>query len=65
LGLERLKEESSMRFPDGTIVNNKVVTLMTIAVLTLIPGAFAQAPLYPDELERLVSRIALYPDPMF
>ena len=54
-----------MRSLNSTITKNKVVILMTTAALTLIPGAFAQAPLYPpDELERLVSRIALYPDPL-
>ena len=40
--------------------------LMTAAVLAAAPGVFAQGPpMYPpEELERMVSRIALYPDPL-
>src|ERR1700676_4273527 len=48
------------------MAKNKMAVLMTRAILTVIPGAFAQGPpsYPPDELERLVSRIALYPDPL-
>ena len=40
--------------------------LTTTIMLAVIPGAFAQGPpMYPpDELERLVSRVAIYPDPL-
>jgi hypothetical protein len=55
-----------MRFLNHMIGKDKAIILITATILTVIPGAFAQGPpMYPpDELERLVSRIALYPDPL-
>jgi hypothetical protein len=52
------KEDSSMR-------KHTMAILMASAIAMTIP-ALAQAPPFyrPDELERLVSRIALYPDPL-
>src|SRR5258708_14917434 len=48
------------------IAKNRMAVLMTTAILPVVPGAFAQGPMSypPDELERMVSRIALYPDPL-
>ncbi|HYM11402.1 MAG TPA: DUF3300 domain-containing protein [Bryobacterales bacterium] len=53
-----------MRLLRRTVTRGSVAMLVMGASLTLLPPAFGQAPPYypPAELERLVSRIALYPD---
>jgi hypothetical protein len=48
------------------IAKNKRAVLVITAILSVVPGAIAQGPPFyrQDDLENLVSRIALYPDPL-
>src|SRR5262249_44952767 len=58
--------EDSMRVQNGTIQNAMLMITVTVGTLLLTVPSLAQAPPYfrPDDLERLVSPIALYPDPL-
>lgn len=54
-----------MRLLNRAVTITSAATLLLVGLLTLTPPALAQAPYYPPaELDRLVSRIALYPDPL-